>query len=162
MLLLLTGVRALAVPQKKGTPTGRVISFKLNAATPYPRMNTALVPIPEPPIATAQPGMIAIGAGKYGAYCAGCHGFGAISGFVTPDLRRSGYIQSSDAFRTVVEDGILLNQGMPKFGPGLSAEDAEAIRAFLVSEARYIYDEHAHPHGVSTPAADGASAEHVD
>lgn len=130
---------ALGVPPRKNTPTGRVVVFKLNGTADYPRIDTTPDPVPAPPAAFGAPSTIAAGAEKYGAYCSGCHGFGAISGFVTPDLRRSPYIQSGEAFRSVIQDGILLGKGMPRFGEGISADDAEHIRSFLVSEANYIY-----------------------
>jgi alcohol dehydrogenase (cytochrome c)/quinohemoprotein ethanol dehydrogenase len=75
----------------------------------------------------------------FGNYCAGCHGFSAISGFVTPDLRRSAAIQDAATFRSIVRDGALLGNGMPGFGKRLSVENVENIRAFVASEARYIY-----------------------
>lgn len=113
--------------------------FKLNGTAAYPRIDTTPDPVPAPPATFGIPSTIAAGAEKYGAYCAGCHGLGAISGFVTPDLRRSPYILSGEAFRSVIQDGILLAQGMPRFGSGISSDDAEHVRSFLVREANYIY-----------------------
>jgi mono/diheme cytochrome c family protein len=147
----------LGVPQKKGTPTGRVVAFKLNGDAPYPRIDTALDPIPPPPALSTAPATLARGADQFAAYCAGCHGFGAISGFVTPDLRRSGYIQSREAFRSVVHDGALKDHGMPRFGDYISADDLETIRAFVASEAHYIFNVE---HGMTqlSPAASPSSA----
>ena len=129
----------LGVPQRKGTPTGRIVAFKLNGTAVYPRVDTALDPVPEPPPVPASPERLARGAERFGAYCAGCHGFGAISGFVTPDLRRSATLHSAEAFRIIVQDGALLARGMPRFGNGIPVDDVEAIRAFIASEARYIH-----------------------
>ncbi|MDB5717261.1 MAG: qgdA 1 [Sphingomonas bacterium] len=127
----------MAVPQRKSLPTGRMLVFKLGGAADYARIDATLDPVPEPPIVPATPARIASGAVTFGTYCAGCHGFGAISGHVTPDLRRSGMIQDAEAFRAVVQDGALLAAGMPKFGKEIPAQEVEAIRAFLASEARY-------------------------
>ncbi|MEY2926247.1 MAG: Quinohemoprotein alcohol dehydrogenase precursor [Pseudomonadota bacterium] len=124
-------------PQRKGPPTGRVLVFKLGGNAAYPRVNTAPVPVPPPPVIAASPATIASGAKSYASYCAGCHGFGAISGQVTPDLRRSGAIQNREGFRAVVQDGALISAGMPRFGGSISAGDVEDIRAFLASEARF-------------------------
>jgi PQQ-dependent dehydrogenase (methanol/ethanol family) len=131
----------LGVPQQKGTPTGRVVAFKLNGSAIYPRVDTTLDPVPPPPVIKTSAVSIAHGAQQFGAYCAGCHGFGAISGFVTPDLRRSAQIQSAAAFRSIVQDGALLANGMPKFGTVVSTQDLESIRAFLAGEARFIFDQ---------------------
>jgi len=149
----------LGVPQQKGTPTGRVVAFKLHGAADYPRIDVRLDPVPLPPSLSATPDMRRRGAEQFGAYCAGCHGFGAISGFVTPDLRRSAYIQSAAAFRSVVEDGLLREKGMPRFGAVISAGDLEDIRAFLASEARFIYGvERGSSTTLSAPAQPNAPA----
>jgi PQQ-dependent dehydrogenase (methanol/ethanol family) len=140
----------LGVPQQKGTPTGRVVVFKLHATALYPRIDTRLDPVPPPPAVNATPSILARGADQFAAYCAGCHGFGAISGFVTPDLRRSAYIQNAAAFSSVVHDGLLFDHGMPRFGNLISAADVEAIRAFVADEARYIFSVE---HGAPAPAA---------
>jgi PQQ-dependent dehydrogenase (methanol/ethanol family) len=129
----------LGVPQKKGTPTGRVLVFKLGGTASYPRVDTRLDPVPAPPVIPLSPERVAQGANMFGNYCAGCHGFSAISGFVTPDLRRSAAIQDAATFRSIVRDGALLGNGMPGFGKRLSVENVENIRAFVASEARYIY-----------------------
>jgi mono/diheme cytochrome c family protein len=130
-----------------------VVAFKLNGNAAYPRIDTALDPVPPPPALSTAPATLARGADRFAAYCAGCHGFGAISGFVTPDLRRSGYIQSREAFRNVVHDGALLDHGMPRFGDNISADDLENIRAFIADEAHYIFNVE---HGV-TPVSQAAS-----
>ena len=82
--------------------------------------------------------MLRRGAEKYGVFCAACHGFGAISGQVLPDLRRSLAMHDAAAFRMVVKDGALLANGMPQFGAELPDQDVEAVRAFLADEARFI------------------------
>ena len=131
----------LGVPHQKNLPVGRVVVFRLNGNAPYPRINTALLPVPLPPvIAGSTPELVAHGAKVFNTYCAGCHGFGAISGDVTPDLRRSGFIQDADAFASVVTEGALLQNGMPRFGAAISNPDVESIRIFLASEAHYLYD----------------------
>lgn len=128
----------LGVPHVKGTPTGRVVVFKLGGAAVYPRVDTAPDPVPDPPVIATTPDRIANGARQYGEYCAGCHGFGAISGLVTPDLRRSALLHDPEALRAVVQDGALLAAGMPKFGDQISPAEIEDIRAFLAGEARYL------------------------
>jgi mono/diheme cytochrome c family protein len=128
----------MATPQKKGSPTGRVLVFKLGGKASYPRVATSPEPVPEPPFIAASPQAIAKGARSYANYCAGCHGFGAISGQVTPDLRRSSTIQDRETFRAIVQDGALLANGMPRFGAVVDKEEVDAIRAYIASEARFI------------------------
>jgi alcohol dehydrogenase (cytochrome c)/quinohemoprotein ethanol dehydrogenase len=52
-----------------------------------------------------------------------------------PDLRYAGAIQSADAFKTVVIDGALTQNGMVSFAKAIKPEDAEAVRAYIVAKA---------------------------
>jgi quinohemoprotein ethanol dehydrogenase len=128
----------MATAQKKGPPTGRVLVFKLGGKAHYSRVATAPDPVPEPPAIAASPQIIAAGAKSYANYCAGCHGFGAISGQVTPDLRRSAALQDGETFRMIVQDGALRANGMPGFGAVIDKQEVEAIRAYVADEARFI------------------------
>jgi quinohemoprotein ethanol dehydrogenase len=130
----------LTSPQKKGTPTGRVLIFKLGGKLPYARVDTALTEKPIFPDIAFSKEQIDRGARKYATFCAACHGFGSISGQVTPDLRRSSTLLTRDGFNAIVKQGALLPNGMPKFGDELADDDAEAIRAFIIDEARFIQD----------------------
>jgi quinohemoprotein ethanol dehydrogenase len=130
----------LTSPQRKGTPTGRVLIFKLGGKLPYARVDTALGAVPVLPDIAFAPAQVDRGARKYATFCAACHGFGAISGQVTPDLRRSLALLSADGFNAIVKQGTLLQNGMPKFGDELPHGDVEAIRAFITDEARFVRD----------------------
>jgi quinohemoprotein ethanol dehydrogenase len=130
----------MATAQKKGPPTGRVLVFKLGGKATYPRVETSPGPVPEPPTMAASPQTIATGAKSYANYCAGCHGFSAISGQATPDLRRSPALQDRETFRAIVQDGALLANGMPRFGVVIDADKVEAIHAYVAFEARFIRD----------------------
>ena len=128
----------LTSPQRKGPPTGRVLIFKLGGTLAYARVETALDSVPVLPDIAFSRDQIDHGAHKYATFCAACHGFGAISGQVTPDLRRSPVILSAEGFRSVVKQGVLLPNGMPRFGDELPDMDVEAIRAFIIDEARFV------------------------
>ena len=128
----------LSSPQRMALPTGRVLVFKLGGHLRYDRVDTAPGPVDPPAAVTDDPAVLTRGGQKYAVYCAGCHGFGAISGQVLPDLRRSLVMHDAAAFSSVVKDGALLGNGMPRFGAELSEEDTQAIRAFLADEARFI------------------------
>jgi quinohemoprotein ethanol dehydrogenase len=130
----------LTSPQRKGTPTGRVLVFRLGGNLPYRKVDTALGAVPVLSALSLSKEQIDRGARKYATFCAACHGFGAISGQVTPDLRRSPILLSAKEFHTVVKQGVLLQNGMPKFGNELPDADVEAIRAFIADEARFIQD----------------------
>ena len=71
----------------------------------------------------------------FGAYCGNCHGAGAISLGILPDLRYSEKLRSADAWNSVVLDGILEDEGMASFARVLDAKSADAIRAFVIAQA---------------------------
>ena len=52
-----------------------------------------------------------------------------------PDLRSSPMINTREAFRAVVIDGALQPKGMVSFRDRFSAEDAEAVRAYITQRA---------------------------
>ena len=131
---------AAALMRVKPAPErGRVIVFKLGGSGQLPAITRTLPPVPPPPEASSDEAVLRAGARRYAEYCAGCHGFSAISGQVLPDLRRSTYIQDRNVFRLVLQQGLLANRGMPDFGRQISAGDIEAIRAYVASEARFAY-----------------------
>ena len=74
-------------------------------------------------------------AAAFGAYCGNCHGAGAISLGILPDLRYSERLRSADAWTAVVIDGILEDEGMASFALVLDEKAADAIRAFVIAQA---------------------------
>ncbi|MDA9433780.1 PQQ-dependent dehydrogenase, methanol/ethanol family [Bradyrhizobium sp. CCBAU 51627] len=78
---------------------------------------------------------VANGNELYHLYCGACHGIGAISGGVLPDLRHSELVGSRDAFNSVVREGALKSRGMAPFAAVLSDSQTEAIRAYVIDRA---------------------------
>lgn len=80
---------------------------------------------------------IAQGQRAYAQVCSACHGTNAVSSRpgVFPDLRMSEYLGDESAWRDVVIDGALSDQGMVSFEESLQEGDAEAIRAFIIRRA---------------------------
>ena len=52
-----------------------------------------------------------------------------------PDLRYAGAINTAEAFKTIVIDGVLAQNGMVSFAKALQPTEVEAIRAYLVGAA---------------------------
>ncbi|GAA0283065.1 PQQ-dependent methanol/ethanol family dehydrogenase [Alteraurantiacibacter aestuarii] len=77
---------------------------------------------------TAQ--QIAEGQAQYLGYCTICH-----NGPVNPNLMRSAVAADPAAWQAVVMEGILAQNGMVSFAPWIDATQAEAIRAYVISEA---------------------------
>ncbi len=120
----------------KVRPNGRVLVFKLGG--------TAQLPVYEP----GEAGGLVISAESFTAaqidsgrllytqQCYRCHGAGAASAGVLPDLRRSGTIASPDAWRAVVLDGALEERGMISFKTWLKEDEVEDIRAYVAHRAK--------------------------
>ena len=52
-----------------------------------------------------------------------------------PDLRYAGALWSADAFKAIVIDGALQDNGMVSFAKVMTPQDAEAIRSYVVTIA---------------------------
>ncbi len=117
----------------------RLMVFKLGGKTqlPPPPPQDKL-PLDPPPF-TGTPEQAAKGLALYGRYCLVCHGDGAISGGINPDLRHSPYIAAPEGIRAVVMDGALMKaehpKGMVSFKSVMGPDDAEAIRQYLIKRA---------------------------
>jgi cytochrome c-550 PedF len=79
-----------------------------------------------------------VGASAYNQNCARCHGLGAVSGGIAPDLR---YLpagrEGDEFFQMRIRNGSIRNgvTYMPPFGDVFSEEAIWAIRAYLESVA---------------------------
>jgi mono/diheme cytochrome c family protein len=112
--------------------TSRVLTFTLDGTVQLPAepvLDRVATRVP-PPFGT--PAQIARGRAIFARTCAGCHGDGVRSGGVIPDLRWSAMNGNARAWRTVVIDGVLTDNGMVSFRDDLTPDDAEAVRAYVV------------------------------
>ena len=117
----------------------RLLVFKIGGKVqlpPPPPQNK--LPLDPPPF-TGKPEQVAHGQALYGRYCLVCHGDGAISGGINPDLRYSVYITAPEGIRAVVMDGALMKaehpKGMVSFKSEMGPDDAEDIRQYLIKRA---------------------------
>ena len=79
---------------------------------------------------------IEIGSHAFGQNCARCHGLGAVSGGIAPDLRYLPTDKDTDAyFKMRVTNGSIRNgvTYMPPFGAVFNEQAIWAIRSYLVS-----------------------------
>jgi quinohemoprotein ethanol dehydrogenase len=122
----------LASRSKGAVSNPRVLVYKLNAAKSLP-------PMPEPEQMAAITPMEALGDDAsiseghrlYMANCHMCHGDRAVSGSSIPDLRKMS-ADTWELFKPIVLGGLRHEQGMVGFAETLSAEDTDAIYAYLV------------------------------
>lgn len=103
---------------KFGRQPRRLLTFALNGNAILPPTlprDFTLVPVDDAAL-TIDPKLAADGAGLYAAHCALCHGMDLKSdGSNGPDLRESAATLDRDAVFSVVKDGVLAANGMPRF-----------------------------------------------
>ncbi|HET8612479.1 MAG TPA: PQQ-binding-like beta-propeller repeat protein [Sphingomonas sp.] len=112
----------------------RVLTFALGGKAALP----ASPPWNPKPLADPNfqrdPELAAQGQALYAQRCATCHGIEAIAAGAAPDLRRSSSITSYEMFDSILRDGMLDANGMPRFGE-FSTSDRQAIRQYLRARA---------------------------
>ena len=112
----------------------RLIVLKLGAKGRLPAMTPQGARALSPPPSTGTPAQLAQGNALYGRFCQVCHGDSAVSGGVTPDLRHSGALADAAAWKAVVIDGMLRDNGMASFAKALDAGKAEMIRLYVIDQ----------------------------
>ena len=122
----------------KSGPTrniSRILVFKLGATGKLPAPPPMADRVLDPPPFTGTQAQLVRGGALYARYCTYCHGDAAISGGMVPDLRHSGAINSAEAIKAIAIDGALKHKGMVSFKEVITADDAEAIRHYLIKRA---------------------------
>jgi len=117
---------------------GKLLTFKVGGG-PVPKPTVRDNTIPEPPPMTASAETVAHGAQAFTKVCGFCHGFGAVSSLVAPDLRHISN-ETRDNLEEIVLHGALAGRGMPNFSDMLNAEDVAAIRAYLIKRTHDLRD----------------------
>jgi PQQ-dependent dehydrogenase (methanol/ethanol family) len=114
----------------------RLLVYKLGGRSKLPPLAPPPPPRqlnPPPQFGTAE--QIERGARVYNDNCTMCHDTAYGNRGLFPDLRYSPMINSADAFRSVVLDGVLTPRGMVSFRDRFGAGDAEAVRAYITQRA---------------------------
>jgi quinohemoprotein ethanol dehydrogenase len=136
---MLGGDAAAAAGVTAKDNAGRLLVFELGGTAKLPvqqQQERELAALP----AKFDPALVKRGNATYHHWCMPCHGFGVVSGGVTPDLRRS-----DPAVYPLMEDIVLrgarLPTGMPRFDAWLGPDDVAAIRAYVLSRRAALADE---------------------
>jgi quinohemoprotein ethanol dehydrogenase len=136
MFLALGALMPSAVPHQPG----RVMAYKLGGNGTLPDAAPNLAEPngsggPTPPFVQVGASQVKHGLDVYQTYCWPCHGASAVSSGVIPDLRRSPILRDATGWQNVVIGGVRKDNGMAPFAKWMNAEDAEAVRAYVASEA---------------------------
>jgi quinohemoprotein ethanol dehydrogenase len=127
------GAFALSGGDGKGASpaAGKLLTFALNGKQPLPEVvaqKRTVTPIG----VTASQETIETGSTLFALWCGVCHGFGAAGGGATADLRYS-HPTTFDKYRDIVLEGKYQGMGMPSLKRWLTAEDVDAIRAYVLT-----------------------------
>lgn len=122
------------VPRHKGNvlQEGRVVVYKLGGGSELPEPNITHVNIPTPPEVAAEPETVLLGNQKYNQYCSTCHGPDVNSGSQITDLKYLGEAGHA-RWESVVRGGVYSSVGMPSFEMMLTAEESEAVQAYVIA-----------------------------
>jgi mono/diheme cytochrome c family protein len=120
---------------------GSVVVLKLDGEAALPTA-TVIEPaeVPEQPDDEYSEQLVTQGNELYHAQCASCHGGIGIPNEVAitaPELRLMTLDTHAD-FENIVINGARAERGMPDFEDALSSVQLEAIRAFIVTQARQL------------------------
>jgi quinohemoprotein ethanol dehydrogenase len=132
---------SIAITRWKDVPSyrapTRILAFRLGGTAQLPPLPER--PLPTPPNSAASADTISRGASVFAANCRICHGTGAISGGMTPDLR---YLSPAThaAFTDIVLNGARSLKGMPPFSGRLTEADVDALHAYLIDESQRLIE----------------------
>ncbi len=110
----------------------RLLVFKLGGTAELPAPVEYVEPELDPPPSTASADVIDRGAGMHGQICVQCHN-NRLGTF--PDLRRSPALADAALFDAIVIEGALAANGMPSFSEALTADEAVALREYVITLA---------------------------
>ena len=122
-------------------PNGRLLVFKLGATGKLPPYDAPELDPANPPTDKFTPQQIAMGGDIFEGNCGLCHGAGARSSGLVPDLRRSAALTHADAWAEVVHGGILKDRGMVSFSKWFTKDEIEAVRAYVGEQAKFLASE---------------------
>ncbi|HSG88246.1 MAG TPA: PQQ-dependent dehydrogenase, methanol/ethanol family [Pseudomonadales bacterium] len=148
---------ASGIPAEKGNVIrkGRVLTFKLGGEAQLPEPPAPDFDFPEPPPMTASAETVAEGAALFMQNCSVCHGGGAVSSGVTPDLRYMS-AETHAIFDGIVLGGAYKDRGMVSFAHVLDGEKSAAVHAYLIKRAHDAKEERRLT-GAATPAGSSSS-----
>lgn len=115
---------------------GSILAFKLGANEAAPHVETAAPRRVEIPRVEASAERIDEGRGLYATHCGRCHGMAAVSSGLYPDLRYS-LEGIHEVWQPIVMEGLFASRGMAAFSDLITADQAEAIRAYVSSRAHH-------------------------
>jgi quinohemoprotein ethanol dehydrogenase len=112
----------------------RILTFMLDGKQTLPERVPFKAVATEDPDFRPNDAAANAGMATYIRRCFVCHGGDVISGGIAPDLRTSAAITDKDVFASIVHEGMLVPNGMPRFEE-LTEAEREDLRQYLRSRA---------------------------
>jgi quinohemoprotein ethanol dehydrogenase len=117
----------------------RMLVFALGGKAALPEPEPYTPPPLNPPPSTGSAQTIAHGGEVYTQYCSVCHGANGLQARTSfPNLTVTPLLWTQEGFDYVVLQGGRADKGMGSFGKDLKAEDAVAVREYLISRANAL------------------------
>jgi alcohol dehydrogenase (cytochrome c)/quinohemoprotein ethanol dehydrogenase len=117
----------------------RMLVFALGGKAALPEPEPYTPPPLNPPPSTGSAQTIAHGGEVYTQYCSVCHGANGLQARTSfPNLTVTPLLWTQEGFDYVVLQGGRADKGMGSFGKDMKAEDAVAVREYLVSRANAV------------------------
>jgi quinohemoprotein ethanol dehydrogenase len=113
---------------------GRVLTYKLDGKIPMPAVALRPERSISRPRLDVPPETIARGRKVYAENCFSCHGVGAHSSGLIPDLRTASPKTHAE-WDAIVRGGIRTDKGMASFADAVSEEDSRAVQAYVLDRA---------------------------
>jgi alcohol dehydrogenase (cytochrome c)/quinohemoprotein ethanol dehydrogenase len=114
----------------------RLLVFKLGGTAELPPAPPPPPPLVlSPPPMTASADVVAAGGEVFQRHCLLCHETPAANRNLFPDLRYSAALHDAAVWKAVVIDGALQSNGMSSFAEQVTPDEAEAVRAYMISRA---------------------------
>ncbi|MFI5319555.1 MAG: PQQ-dependent dehydrogenase, methanol/ethanol family [Myxococcota bacterium] len=120
---------------------GRLLVFKLGGTAQIPALEKLNREV-EAIAGELDPARVKAGNFAYHRWCAFCHGVGAQSGGVLPDLRTS-QLFFSDALTPIVMQGQLLAKGMPNLSKWMTQQELDDVRVYITAKRNALAAEQA-------------------
>ncbi len=114
---------------------GKVVTFKLGGTGTIPDPDAPIIPREPATEAFGDAAMLDAGRVHFARNCMVCHGSLAIGSGILPDLRWSAITGNAEAWNAIVLEGTLADNGMVSFADYLTAEESEAVRAYVTARA---------------------------
>jgi alcohol dehydrogenase (cytochrome c)/quinohemoprotein ethanol dehydrogenase len=138
----------------------RMLVFALGGEAALPEPEPYTPPPLDPPPSTAAADVITHGGKVYTQFCSVCHGANGLQARTSfPNLTVTPLLWTQAGFDQVVLQGGRVDKGMGNFAKDLTAEDAVAVREYLISRANALKSG---GRGVGGPAAARPETGHAE